>query len=384
MEHPVPSQEAYGLVQAKKPVFAILTVEDDIQLFRGNRSNFADIIRAGSQHGFTVYVVTTRQLKLSRTRIMGYSYSEDSETWYKGQFPLPDIVYNRVPMREDEMLPDVRKKIAACLKHPTIRLFNPAFFNKWSLFEWLNLSKSTRPYIPATRKLVSRIGLRRMLQQHPFLYLKPISGKAGVGIMSVRVHPDKPHPYRLKMQQKRKSRTYRCSTLSSLWLQIKKQSAGEAYIAQQGIELAAVSDRQFDLRALLQKNQRGQWDITGIGARVAGTTSITTHVPRGGSIEDPEKMLVGSFGTEQARKLMVKAKNAALLIARQIERSSGQVLGEMSMDLGVDRTGGVWFFEANSKPMKFDEPHIRQKSLERIFQYGQYLLKQKRKKAGGG
>jgi hypothetical protein len=107
-------------------------------------------------------------------------------------------------------------------------------------------------------------------------------------------------------------------------------------------------------------------------------------VPRGGSIEDPEKMLVGSFGTDQARKLMVKAKNAALLIARQIERSSGQVLGEMSMDLGVDRTGGVWFFEANSKPMKFDEPHIRQKSLERIFQYGQYLVKQKRKKAGGG
>ncbi len=384
MEHPVPSQEAYGHVQAKKPVLAILTVEDDVQLFRGNRANFADIIQAGSQHGFTVYVVTTRQLKLSRTRIMGYSYAEDTATWYKGQFPLPDIVYNRVPMREDEMQPDVRRKIAACLKHPSIRLFNPAFFNKWSLFEWLNLSKSTKPYIPATRKLVSRIGLRRMLQQHPFLYLKPISGKAGVGIMSVRVHPDKQLPYRLKMQQRRKSRTYRCSTLSSLWLQIKKQSAGEAYIAQQGIELAAVSDRQFDLRALLQKNQRGQWDITGIGARVAGTTSITTHVPRGGSIEDPDKMLVGSFGTDQARKLMVKAKNAALLIARQIERSSGQVLGEMSMDLGVDRTGGIWFFEANSKPMKFDEPHIRQKSLERIFQYGQYLLKQKRKKAGGG
>jgi len=384
MEHPVPSQEAYGHVQTKKPVLAILTVEDDILLFRGNRSNFADIIRAGHQYGFIVYVVTTKQLKLSKTRIMGYSFAEDSETWYKSQFPLPDVVYNRVPMREDEMLPAVRSKIAACLKHPTIRLFNPAFFNKWSLFEWLNLSKSTRPYIPATRKLVTRIGLRRMLKQHPFLYLKPVSGKAGVGIMSVRLQPEKQLPYRLKMQQKRKIRTYRCSTLSSLWLQIKKQSAGEAYIAQQGIELASVNDRQFDLRALLQKNQRGQWDITGIGARLAGTTSITTHVPRGGSIEDPEKLLSGSFGPEQARKLMVKAKNAALLIARQIERSSGQVLGEMSMDLGVDRAGGVWFFEANSKPMKFDEPHIRQKSLERIFQYGQYLLKQKRKKAGGG
>ncbi|MOA37277.1 Endospore coat-associated protein YheD [compost metagenome] len=72
-----------------------------------------------------------------------------------------------------------------------------------------------------------------------------------------------------------------------------------------------------------------------------------------------------------------------MLIAKQIERASGQLLGEMSMDLGIDSAGGIWFFEANSKPMKFDEPHIRQKSLERIFQYGSYLSKAKKEKAGG-
>jgi len=56
----------------------------------------------------------------------------------------------------------------------------------------------------------------------------------------------------------------------------------------------------------------------------------------------------------------------------------------MSMDLGVDKQGNIWFFEANSKPMKFDEPHIRQKSLERIFQYSRFLLRQKKKKAVAG
>ncbi len=52
-----------------------------------------------------------------------------------------------------------------------------------------------------------------------------------------------------------------------------------------------VERRPFDLRVLVQKNSKGQWDITGVGARVAGSSSITTHVPRGGSIEDPEKLL---------------------------------------------------------------------------------------------
>ena len=384
MQHADEQQQPAADTNAKRPVFAILTIDDDVQLFRGNRNNFADLIRTGREHGFTTYVVTVSQLKLSKPRVAGYTFSEETQVWKKGWFPLPDIVYNRVPMREDEMQPSVRRKIAACLKHPNIRLFNPSFFNKWSLFEWLSLSKTTRPYIPVTRRLVSRESLRRMLRQHPFLYLKPISGKAGVGIMSVRLFKDKQLPYRLKLQQKKRSKTFRCSTFDGLWNRIRKQSQGERYIAQQGIELAAYADRHFDLRLLIQKNQRGQWDITGIGARVAGSTSITTHVPRGGSIEEPEKLLVGAFGPEQARKILAKVKSAALLIARQIERASGHELGEMSMDLGVDKQGGIWFFEANSKPMKFDEPHIRQKSLERIFQYSHFLLKQKKKKKASG
>jgi hypothetical protein len=68
------------------------------------------------------------------------------------------------------------------------------------------------------------------------------------------------------------------------------------------------------------------------------------------------------------------------MIARQIEKAAGQTLGEMSMDLGVDRDGALWFFEANSKPMKFDEPHIRKKSLEQIIHYCMYLSKKRKQK----
>ncbi|PZD94259.1 YheC/YheD family protein [Paenibacillus sambharensis] len=380
MEHPILENNRS---QPKRPVLAILTVDDELQLFRGNRSNFADILRAGHEHGFTVYVVTVKHLKLLKSKVTGFTFIEESQSWQKGLFPLPDIVYNRVPMREDELQPHVKRKINALLKHPTIRIFNPAFFNKWSLFEWLNMSKSTRPYIPATRKLVTQNSLRLLLKRHLFLYLKPVSGKAGKGIMAIRLQPEKQMPYRLRMQEKRRSLNYNCATISKLWAKIRKESSGEAYIAQQGIELLKHQDRQFDLRVLVQKNQRGQWDVTGIGARMAGSSSITTHVPRGGSIEDPDRLLQYSFGQEQARKVMIKVKSAAILIARQIERGSGHSLGEMSMDLGVDKHGSIWFFEANSKPMKFDEPHIRKKSLERLFQYSQYLLTKKTKRAGG-
>ncbi|CAH1219300.1 Endospore coat-associated protein YheD [Paenibacillus plantiphilus] len=379
MECEVQDETAIGEIQSKKPVLAILTIEDDAQLFRGNRTNFSDLILTGREHGFIVYVLTVKHLKLSGNQLNGFNYDHATESWQLQKFPFPDLIYNRIPLREDELLPGVRRKIRACLHNPRVTLFNPSFFNKWSLFKWLRQSRVTRPFIPTTRRMVSRQGLGKMMIKHNFLYLKPISGKAGKGIMTLRLQPEKQFPYKLKIQADKKSITYNCGSITKLWNRIKKESTGERYIAQQGIQLASFNERCFDLRALVQKNQRGQWDISGIGARLAGTLSITTHVPRGGSIDDPERLLVSAFGQEEARKLLVKARSTSLLIAKQIERGSGQSLVEMSMDLGVDSDGNIWFFEANAKPMKFDEPDIRKRSLERIFQYGRFVVKMKSK-----
>ncbi|WP_425517482.1 YheC/YheD family protein [Paenibacillus agaridevorans] len=365
------------------PVLAILTVDEPGGGFRGNRSNFADLIRTGQAMGFVVYVLTVKELLLHRNKLRGFVFHKEIGQWQKALLPFPDIIYNRIPQREDEMQPAVRQKILDCRRHSRVTLFNPSFFNKWQLFEWLRKSSRTRPFIPTTRRLVQVGGLGRLLRKHGYLYLKPESGKAGKGIMTVRVHHEKPLPYRLKIQENKRSTTYNCSTLGKLWTRIQKQSGGEAYIAQQGIALASFKDRRFDLRALVQKNRLGVWEMTGIGARLAGVSSITTHVPRGGQIEDPEKLLTYSFDAERAHMLLQKVKRTTVLIARQIERASGLRLGEMSMDLGVDGDGHLWFFEANSKPMKFDEPHIRQKSLERIFQYSAYLARKKSNKAGG-
>ncbi|WP_245347163.1 YheC/YheD family endospore coat-associated protein [Cohnella lubricantis] len=368
-----------------KPVLAILTIDDDIQIFRGNRLNFADLISTGEKLGFLSYVVTVKHLNLNRRHVVGYTYQAKSDSWVKAYFPRPHVIYNRIPLREDERLPRVRSKLKAIAKRPDTLLFNRRFFNKWSLFQWLKQSKATRGFVPETRKLTAQPVLTSLLKRHSLLYLKPIRGKAGVGIMSVKVQPERNLPYKLQIQEEKGSRTYRCSTLHRLWERVDKQSKaiGEPYIAQQGIALASHNDRPFDLRALVQKNGAGRWELTGIGARVAGSKSITTHVPRGGYIEDPEKVLISVFGQDKARRVMMKVKSTTLLLARQIERSSKGRLGEMSMDLGIDESGEIWFFEANSKPMKFDEPHIRQKSLEQIYHYSQYLYQTSLQTKGG-
>lgn len=357
----------------QRPIFAILTMPDSEKGFRGNRTNFIDIIRTGASMGVDIFVITTDDLNPTQPIVSAYRYDSHKRRWFKEKIPLPQVIYNRIPFREDELQPRVKQLIRSCLKQPHLHLYNPYFFNKWDLFEWLRRSQITKRYIPSTHKWSPQLSLKKSLNRHRLLYLKPVKGKAGKGIMRIsKVQNDK-LPYRLTVQFDRQSQTMKYKDTLKLRSIVKQYIGDERYIVQQGIWLAEYEQRPFDIRVLVQKNVRGQWSITGVGARVAGNMSITTHVPRGGSIDSPHKLLNTAFDSETAKRIMARIRRTSLLIAKQIEKASKQYLGEMSMDLGIDKRGRIWFFEANSKPMKFDEADIRRKSLQRLIEYGLYL-----------
>jgi hypothetical protein len=360
-------------------VIAILTMDDEKRPFRGNHQNFIDLIKAGRERGALVYVTRVQDLKLGQKRINGFLYQPESRSWSQVLVPFPQVVYNRIPNRKDEQRPEVQQLLKACLKHSRLRLFNSSFFYKWTLFEWLNKSKLTRKYVPATKRLSGPQELESMVTSFPEVYLKPVKGKAGVGIMRVENGGQRQGPYVLRVQTSKKSKVTSYPSIAKLWTVLKGIIGSEEYIVQQGIQLARYENRPFDLRVLVQKNSQGEWSITGVGARVAGKSSITTHVPRGGSINEPETVLTAALGAEAAGRTLIKVRMAALSIARQIEKASGHTLGEMSMDLGVDTIGQIWFFEANSRPMKFDEPDIRKRSLERLIEYSQFISKSRKK-----
>jgi hypothetical protein len=366
-------------LNSKRTSIAILTMHGEHQPFRGNLYNFIDLIHTGKALGVKVCVVTARDIKLGKPKIKSFIYNTETKNWTEKMTRLPLVIYNRIPSRMDELQPDVQQTIQACMKHAKIHLFNPSFFNKWTLFEWLSIAKETKKYIPETRKLIHLNELEAMLQRYGLVYLKPVRGKAGKGIMKIEViHSEL--PYRLHIQYKQKSRISAHRSLIDLGSKIKQRIGLEEYIIQQGIQLTKFNNRAFDLRVLVQKNEKGIWSLTGIGARIAGNFSITTHVPRGGSIDEPRKLLNITFGNTIGRRILQRVKLAAFAIAKQIEIAAKHTIGEMSLDLGIDTSGQIWFFEANSRPMKFDEPEIRKKSLERIIQYSDYLTHSRKKK----
>lgn len=368
---------AYLNKRPKKPLLGILTMDCEKRGFRGSRENFVDIVKTGRKMGYQSYVITVNQLQLDQPYIHAYDYISGQRKWRIKTIPLPAVIYNRIPYRKHEELPHVKQLLQTCLHYPKIAFYNPSFFYKWTLMEWLASSKLTKKYIPETGKLTERTDLRRWLNKYPTIYLKPEKGRAGNGIMKISRNKSKSSPYILSLQMKKNSQSIPMKSIAEIRNKVMEITKEKKYIIQQGVELIRHQSRPFDMRLLLQKNGKGRWDITGIGARIAGEDSITTHVPRGGAIGKPYTLLSKSFGSKtRAKQVMDKTKKASLFMAKQIEKGSGYKLGEMSMDIGIDRNGDLWFFEANAKPMKFDEPSIRKKSLQQLFEYSAYLANQ--------
>jgi hypothetical protein len=349
------------------PVIGILTVKEGSN-FKGRKQNFRDIIQTAKRFGSLVYVFTVEDILWETHQTKAYFLHEKGKRWIAvNHFPLPDVIYNRIPYREDERLDHVRHTLQRLQAIPSLKLFNPQFFNKRRLYHILKNNSKTAAYLPETKSLTNFEDFNEMLIKYPLLYLKPVNGKAGKGIMTIQTSGD---AYVLKFLDGEHLSTHLHRHPSSLW-KVLQPYIDEDYMIQQGIDLLTYDLRPFDIRALVQKDRTGTWKISGVGIRVAGKNSITTHVPRGGQIASPKEVLKPLFTEEQYPLFINKLKTTLLELAHALDPH--QLLGEMSMDIGLDEQRRLWFFEANAKPMKFDEPHIRKKSLEQIIHYAHYL-----------
>nr|WP_232345480.1 YheC/YheD family protein [Paenactinomyces guangxiensis] len=291
---------------------------------------------------------------------------------------MPNVIYNRIPNRKSEQRKEVQEAIRKLQKTPGVHLFNPSFFDKWTLYKHLLASEEFKSIVPDSTRLDNLRTLQQMSAKYPILYLKPVAGKAGIGMMRIT---GRKQGYELIYQSMRGKKKLTNLSLASLWPKIQTLCQKRSYVIQQGIPLALYRGSPFDVRMLLQKNGEGVWTFTGAGIRVAGKSAISTHVPMGGRIENIHVVLTEVFGA-QKDEVYGRIEEIGLAIARFIEAKQLSKLGEMSIDLGVEKNGRMWFFEANAKPMKFDEPEIRSCSLRRLIQYCLYLSGYKQSSGG--
>lgn len=359
------------------PLVGILT--DTIQASDpypfGSRSGFIkQIIRSGAHKAY-IFGFTPSDINWQKETVNGY-FLNSQGGWYRKVVPLPDVVYNRLPNRKAETMPYISSVRERFVKR-RIPIFNWSFLNKADVYRLLDNDPEALAHLPESVPNPTAAKIKEMLEKYHFIYYKPGGGSLGIGIYRLTYQPGRGYYVRYRKGNQNVLQRFPSFQSMMRMLQARHGSRLSQYVAQQGIRLIEIDKCQIDFRFHMHKNGRNQWVPAGIGAKKAGRGSVTTHVKNGGSLMTPEQALSRTFGS-QANEILERAKRVAVKLSESIERNYPHRLGELGLDIGIDKSGNVWMFEANAKPGRsiFKHPALKSEgkaSVSYIFEHCMYL-----------
>lgn len=360
------------------PLIGVLTGDKDDSSGRRGRDTVRQLMRVGKNKSY-IFGFARKDVNWGNETVIG-AFPQMSGGWLRRKVPLPDVVYNRyLNRRAERSLPMTIFK--GRLVGKQIPVFNWSFFDKGDVYRRLE-SDQAHKYVPESIVSPSTKQIKELMEKHPFIYLKPSNGSAGRGIYRLAYVPKS--GYFAMYRSGGKNVQTRYSRFGTLMHMLAKRNHMHRYIAQQGVRLIEIGGCPIDFRFHMTKNGDNEWVISGIGAKKAGKGSVTTHVRTGGQLLEPKRALNKVFGS-RAGKVLNKARKTAIELAEAVERIYPETLGELGLDIGIDRKGNVWLFEANAKPGRtiFKHPSLKttgRKSLAHLFEHCLYLSKFRRRK----
>ncbi|WP_442599046.1 YheC/YheD family endospore coat-associated protein [Neobacillus sp. D3-1R] len=326
----------------------------------GDRSLFfSKLLSVEKSVGAITFVFGEQHINWEEGLIEGYFYHANG--WEKHIVPFPNVVYDRLPNRLSENRKEQRLVKERMQSEYLIPWYNPGFFNKLDIYERLYNDISVSQYLPETEPFTSFSAIEQMLSQYGHVYIKPINGSLGLGVHQLLFDKVENYYYCRYYDEDGEKKLRKFSTLESLMNTIFRRRSLEKMIVQQGIPLLRYENRPIDFRIHSNKDANGNWQITAMAAKIAGIGSATTHVKKGGLIKSLDEI----FNQEEKKLYIPKLREAALKLSQSLEKNLEGIIGEIGFDLGIDKEGNVWLFEANSKPGRsiFTHPQLKEFDL---------------------
>jgi glutathione synthase/RimK-type ligase-like ATP-grasp enzyme len=333
------------------PLVGIVTGRDQGK-YKGNFELFRSIQRDIEELGGMCFVFSPGDA--GGKSIQGISFNGNVNKWVKCTFPIPNVIYNRIPSREAEQNKEY-VKLKQFITTFDIPYFNPHFFSKWEVHQILSQSGELRGYLPSTALIENQDRFVKFLERHKKIYVKPSFASQGRGIRLIEMESNGTIICRSIKKIEKFMSMKRLLTSYHEWFH-----PDQHLIMQEAIPCKTLYDHRYDYRVLVLHTGE-EFKLMGIGVRISQRQEVTTHVPAGGKVISLTD--VATPGTKKEILHIMKA------CGRELVQAFGYV-GEFSVDLAPRENGGFVLFEINSKPMTFDEEEIetnRRKQLVRTF-----------------
>lgn len=327
----------------------------------GERSLFfAKFLTVERSIGIFTFVFGAHHINWDEGTIEGLVYGKDG--WKQMIFPFPNVVYDRLPNRRIENHSALKIVKNRLINEYSIPWYNPGFFNKWSIHQLLIGDEKVAKFLPETYHTPTIQQMEQMLSTYQSVYLKPANGSLGLGVFQLMYSREENQYYFRYRDDDEMNRLRKYPSLEHFLKNTFKNRKLTDYLAQQGIKLIRLDQNPIDFRVHTNKDQHGEWKVTAIGAKVAGKGSVTTHVNNGGVVKTLEEIYEDSRDRIQALHDLTEA---AIMLSEAIDSKIKGFIGEIGFDFGIDQSGKVWMFEANSKPGRsiFSHPELKEADL---------------------
>jgi glutathione synthase/RimK-type ligase-like ATP-grasp enzyme len=231
--------------------------------------------------------------------------------------------------------------------------------SKWAKTKALLRSQDLRLYVPVTKRF-SRKNFRSMLEQYGMVYVKPIDGMYGDGVIRVEMDQDPSAGYRYQIQKV----GHEVPTFDELYRELQRYTSRKGYLVQKGIHLLKHKRRRFDLRVMIQQSPSNRWETTGIIGRLAHPRNAVTNYHSGGTMVSFEELMSGHLSDSGITAFRKRLKQLGASIGRQL----GSVypgLKELGADIAIDKDFHPWVLEVNTKPHPYIFNKLKDKTMHR-------------------
>lgn len=251
----------------------------------------------------------------------------------------PRVIFNRAMTSSLQ----VRRKIKA-LTAEGKQIFNSYIRDrKYFIHNILLKDPDLVPHLPETL-LATADSIRFMMNKYDELIVKPANDYLGRGIMKLQKEGIQQWSV-IYTTAKETKKIYFENELPDVLLQ---SINNRTYLVQKRIPLDTHDGNPFDIRVHVQRDETGDWNITGMLVRVAPKYGFLTNVGQGGTSYELDDILDEAQKTEAHQAISELSLKVADCLASNLPH-----LADIGLDIGITKEGYPYFIECNFRPHRY-------------------------------
>lgn len=316
------------------PIIGILAARP----FDRQKTYFQHLCRLANEKQMLVYIFEPHDIDWDQQVIKGTAINGD------GLFPFPAVIYDRFFLGGEKKadIDQVRAKLQSVYHVPFINSMTLFYLtgNKWDCHQVL--LKNHEEILPETRLLQNASDITEMLDRYGEIFLKPVGGALGTGVIRVIRRPT--GIFLMDMKQKF---LRQLTNMDELFTIVTPLLSKNTYLIQEGIRRKQFNGMNLEIRVYMQKSGQQKWFRTGMVTRLTSEDVLTEETETNLRISKVLKHLYADPAERHyiLTQLAVISRN----IVTTIENEVGP-FGELAVDLCIDQYNAIKLLEINSKP----------------------------------